>query len=61
MLAAAQLAKDNTRTVGFALTPCVIPEIGHPNFTPGGERDGHGHGHPRGAGRVERPGEDRRT
>ena len=35
MLAAAQKAKDNTRTVGFALTPCVIPEIGHANFTLG--------------------------
>lgn len=35
VLAAAQKAKDNTRTVGFALTPCVIPEIGHPNFTLG--------------------------
>lgn len=33
VLAAAQKAKDNTRTVGFALTPCVIPEVGHPNFT----------------------------
>ena len=33
--AAAQLAGDNTRTVGFALTPCVIPEVGHPNFTLG--------------------------
>ena len=33
VLAAAQLAKDNTRTVGFALTPCIIPEVGHPNFT----------------------------
>ena len=32
VLAAAQLAKDNTRTVGFALTPCVIPEVGHANF-----------------------------
>jgi len=32
VLAAAQKAKDNTRTVGFALTPCIIPEIGHPNF-----------------------------
>lgn len=32
VLAAAQLAKDNTRTVGFALTPCIIPEVGHPNF-----------------------------
>ena len=25
VLAAAQKAKDNTRTVGFALTPCIIP------------------------------------
>lgn len=32
VLAAAQLAKDNTRTVGFALTPCILPEVGHPNF-----------------------------
>lgn len=32
VLAAARLAKDNTRTVGFALTPCVIPEVGHANF-----------------------------
>ena len=30
---AAERAKNNTRTVGFALTPCIIPEIGHPNFT----------------------------
>ena len=44
VLAAAQKAKDNTRTVGFALTPCVIPEIGHP----------------RRAGRMERAGQDRR-
>lgn len=33
VLAAAEKAKANTRTVGFALTPCVIPEIGHSNFT----------------------------
>ena len=32
VLAAAQKAKDNTRTVGFALTPCIIPEVGHANF-----------------------------
>ena len=31
--ASAERAKRNTRTVGFALTPCVIPEVGHPNFT----------------------------
>lgn len=35
VLTAAQKAKDNTRTVGFALTPCVIPELGHSNFTLG--------------------------
>jgi len=33
VLEAAQKAKDQTRTVGFALTPCIIPEVGHPNFT----------------------------
>lgn len=33
VLAAAQKVKDVTRTVGFAMTPCVIPEVGHPNFT----------------------------
>ncbi|MCR4590521.1 MAG: dihydroxyacetone kinase subunit DhaK [Lachnospiraceae bacterium] len=33
VLAAAEKAKVNTRTVGFALTPCIIPEIGHSNFT----------------------------
>ena len=35
VLAVAQKAKDNTRTVGFALSPCIIPEVGHPNFTLG--------------------------
>lgn len=35
VLAAAQKAKENTRTVGFALTPCIIPELGHSNFTLG--------------------------
>lgn len=33
--AAAQKAKENTRTVGFALTPCIIPEKGKPNFNLG--------------------------
>lgn len=33
VLAAAQKAKERTRTVGFALSPCIIPEIGHANFT----------------------------
>ena len=31
--AASEKAKKNTRTVGFAFTPCIIPEIGKPNFT----------------------------
>ena len=35
VLAAAQRAKDATRTVGFALSPCIIPEIGTANFTLG--------------------------
>ena len=29
---ATKKAKENTGTVGFALTPCVIPELGHSNF-----------------------------
>ncbi|MDD3214370.1 MAG: dihydroxyacetone kinase subunit DhaK, partial [Eubacteriales bacterium] len=33
VLAIAQKVKDRTRTVGFALSPCVIPELGRPNFT----------------------------
>lgn len=33
VLAAAEKAKANTRTVGFALSPCIIPELGHANFT----------------------------
>lgn len=35
VLEAAQKAKENTRTVGFALTSCIIPEKGEPNFTLG--------------------------
>lgn len=35
VLRAAQKAKDNTRTVGFSLTACIIPEKGIPNFTLG--------------------------
>ena len=30
---AAKKAGDNVRTVGFALTPCIIPEVGKPHFT----------------------------
>ncbi|HAP34524.1 MAG TPA: dihydroxyacetone kinase [Bacteroidetes bacterium] len=29
---AAQKAIDNTRSVGIGLSPCTIPEVGHPNF-----------------------------
>lgn len=49
VLAAAQKAKDATRTVGFAFTPCVIPEVGHPNFTLGDDEMAMGigiHGEP---------------
>ena len=30
---AAAKAKENTRTAGFAFSPCIIPEVGEPNFT----------------------------
>ena len=30
---AAKKVGDAVRTVGFALTPCIIPEVGKPNFT----------------------------
>ena len=33
MYDAAKKAGDAVRTVGFALTPCIIPEVGKPNFT----------------------------
>ena len=33
--AAARKAGDAVRTVGFALTPCVVPEVGKSNFTLG--------------------------
>jgi len=33
VIAAAQKAIDNTRSVGVGLIPCTIPEVGHPNFT----------------------------
>ncbi|HYF84057.1 MAG TPA: dihydroxyacetone kinase subunit DhaK [Clostridia bacterium] len=31
----AQKTVDNTRTMGVALTPCIIPEVGHSTFTIG--------------------------
>ena len=45
VLAAAQKAIDNTRSMGVGLCPCTIPEVGHPNFTiePGYMEVGIGH------------------
>jgi dihydroxyacetone kinase-like protein len=45
VIAAAQRAIDNTRSVGLGLTPCTIPAVGHPNFQiePGTMEVGIGH------------------
>jgi dihydroxyacetone kinase-like protein len=45
VVAAAQRALDATRSVGVGLTACVIPAVGHPNFTiePGTMEVGIGH------------------
>ncbi len=45
VIAAAQKAIDNTRSIGVGLTPCTIPAVGHPNFTiePGKMELGIGH------------------
>jgi dihydroxyacetone kinase-like protein len=45
VIAAAQKAIDNTRSMGIGLSPCAIPEVGHPNFTiePGMMEVGIGH------------------
>lgn len=32
VIASAQKAIDNTRSVGIGLTPCTLPAVGHPNF-----------------------------
>lgn len=32
VIAASQKAIDNTRSMGIGLSPCTIPEVGHPNF-----------------------------
>ena len=32
VIAAAQKAVDNTRSMGVGLAPCTIPAVGHPNF-----------------------------
>lgn len=33
VIAVAQKAIDNTRSVGIGLTPCTLPAVGHPNFS----------------------------
>ena len=33
VIAVAQKAIDNTRSVGIGIAPCTIPAVGHPNFT----------------------------
>ena len=33
VIAVAQKAISNTRSMGIGLSPCTIPEVGHPNFT----------------------------
>lgn len=45
VIAAAQKAIDNTRSVGIGLTPCTIPAVGKPNFIikPGEMEVGIGH------------------
>lgn len=45
VLSVAQKAIDNTRSMGVGLSPCTIPEVGHPNFSiePGKMEVGIGH------------------
>lgn len=45
VLAVAQKAIGNTRSMGVGLSPCILPEVGHPNFTiePGTMEIGIGH------------------
>ena len=45
VLAVGQKALDNTRSMGVGLSPCILPEVGHPNFTiePGTMEIGIGH------------------
>lgn len=45
VIAAAQKAIDNTRSIGVALAPCTLPAVGHPNFkiAPGTMEVGVGH------------------
>jgi dihydroxyacetone kinase-like protein len=45
VIATAQKAIDNTRSVGIGLSPCTLPAVGHPNFEikPGTMEVGIGH------------------
>jgi dihydroxyacetone kinase-like protein len=45
VIAAAQKAIDNCRSIGVGLTPCTLPAVGHPNFQiePGTMEVGIGH------------------
>lgn len=45
VIAVSQKAIDNTRSMGIGLSPCTIPEVGHPNFSiePGKMEIGIGH------------------
>lgn len=45
VLSVAQKAVNNTRSMGVGLSPCAIPEVGHPNFSiePGKMEVGIGH------------------
>lgn len=45
VIAAAQKAIDNCRSIGVGLAPCTLPAVGHPNFTiaPGKYELGIGH------------------
>lgn len=45
VIAAAQKAIDQTRSIGIGLTPCTLPAVGHPNFEikPGTMEVGIGH------------------
>jgi len=45
VIAAAQKAMDNTRSMGIGLAPCTVPAVGHPNFTVEGGKMEVGIGH----------------
>jgi phosphoenolpyruvate---glycerone phosphotransferase subunit DhaK len=45
VIAVAQKAIDNTRSMGIGLSPCTIPEVGHPNFKIAGGKMEVGIGH----------------